>query len=248
MVRPSFSACASVARAYSHGRKVEHAVAWKATSTRRNRPGWGLVIALSILFGLFAPVAQAMLLTLDFYWENAGELEEADLQVGSIIQIIAYKYGEGTNFSSTVGSQFETYGTGPGGEDVYLADTTQQGHSIIYTGTITEHGSAPSTWYGLYTQITVDDWEYDRVYVRVFGATNFPLGQAVLSSWGISETPTTIDPVFQTQTFGATNMPTSHTNYFEVIPEPATLGLLGLGGCALAAWRRRRSARQEERP
>ena len=34
-------------------------------------------------------------------------------------------------------------------------------------------------------------------------------------------------------------------DYFEVIPEPATAGLLGLGGIALAAWCRRRLARSE---
>lgn len=240
----------------------------------RSRPFWGLLIAFSCLFAGFAVPAKGMLMTLYFRWDIPAGTADPDeymketynLQEGSIIQVIAYK-GEG-GVSPDVVDQFgDAYGhatdtasaepfdsghdLGPG--DVYLADNTQEGHTILYTGSVHQY----SSWYGLYTQITVDDYMYDHVYIRIFGATEFPQGTNVASYWGVS-TPIKVDPDFQTQTYRLTN-PTNlleYANWFEVIPEPATLGLLGLGGCALAVWRRRRpvhprtegSERQEDSP
>ena len=130
----------------------------------------------------------------------------------------------------------------PDSSDVYLANTTQKDHEIVYTGTIQNLDG----WYGLYTQIQIDDDIYDQVYIRVFGATSIEQGEVTASYWGISGA-TTLDPTFQFQNWTLEGVTaTNHANYFEVIPEPATLGLLGLGGCALVAWRRRRPRRQEE--
>lgn len=204
--------------------------------------------------------AQAMLLTLDLRWTtSASTLRETyHLQEGSIIQVIGYKQGDGADWDSDVGAQFgdedghayglttdtttsaQPFDSGhvPTDKDVWLADNTQTGHEILYTGTIQNLGS----WYGLYTQITVDDWVYDRVYIRVFGATDLVQDGIVASYWGVSPVHTNT-PSYQTDTFAYTNLVAENPNYFEVIPEPATLGLLGVGGVALAAWRRRRFAR-----
>lgn len=226
---------------------------------------WGAIFALACLLGVLATDAQAMLLTLNFSWEVGTTahptLASYYLQENSIIQVIGFKEGApGTsNYNASVSAQFEQYGTTtdtttsaqpftdghvPSEKDVYLVDTTQPGHSILYTGNISAHGSGTNTWYGLYTQIAVDDWLYDRVYIRVFGATSFdhPDGTVLASYWGISGV-TNLSPVYQTQEIIVENLNAPNANYFEVIPEPATVGLLGLGACALAAWRRRRAAR-----
>jgi hypothetical protein len=235
---------------------VEHAVERKTRWNCRCRPLGGLALALFALFGGLATAAQAMLLTLDLRW-TGSDLTAYNLQEGSIIQVIGFKQGEGASFSPDVASQFgEPYGCMPNDDqtsaapytsghvpdhkDVYLADNTQGGHEILYTGSIQSVG----TWYGLYTQITVDNYLYDTVYIRVFGATEIKQGEVTASYWGVS-TPQTLSPSYATDTLAVTNLLAGSPNYFEVIPEPATVGLLGLGGVALAAWRRRRAAKAD---
>ena len=215
----------------------------------RCRPVRGLVLALFALFGGFATAAQAMLLTLDLRWNasNAADLLAYNLQEGSIIQVIGFQ-GPGSP-SDDPSVQFgdvngKPYGQMPEGEsypaapydsdhaptdsDVWLAENTQTGHEILYTGSVQKMGD---DWYGLYTQITVDQFLYDTVYIRVFGATEFKQGEAIASYWGISESQT-LDPDhhFQTDTFSTRDVKAENPNYFEVIPEHATMGLLGLGG------------------
>ena len=233
----------------------------------RGRPCRGLALALFALFGGLATAAQAMLLTLDLRW-NASEFDahgvasKYNLQEGSIIQVIGYNSSEmdpdkwRPDLVNNPNMNFDSYGQNstaasaqpyPGGTDypdtpgtVYLADTTPAGHDILYTGSIQDLGS----FYGLYTQITVDDWVYDSVYIRVFGAKEFKQGETIASYWGASDIHT-LNPTYQTDTFATNNVIAGNKNYFEVIPEPATVGLLGLGGVALAAWRRRRAAKAD---
>lgn len=217
-----------------------------------------------VLFCLFAaPAAQAMLLELHFTWDStssANLLSSYRLQEGSIIQIIGIQKNSEYDPSST--PQFEWYGTAantcppqpalPTDSDltdrnVYLADTTPEGTDIVYTGAIQNFGTTDHPSYGFYTQFSIDSDVYDSFYIRIFGATNFPQGELFASYWNVSD-PIDLDPSsFLFQSFETNNMTaTNNANYFEVIPEPATLGLLGLGGCALAAWRRRRPHRREE--
>ena len=226
----------------------------KHTSTCRSRLARIAGAALFCLFAAFAPAAHAMLLELQFHWSNS-DLTTYNLQEGSIIQVIAYNSsGAGAPVNSAA-SQFELYGQTseqasaqpytsghiPDSSDVYLANSTQVGHEIVYTGSLQNLDG----WYGLYTQIQIDNEVYDTVYIRVFGATSIEQGEVTASYWGISGT-TTLDPTFQFQNWTLEDVNAPNKNYFEVIPEPATLGLLGLGGFALAAWRRRRPRRQEE--
>lgn len=246
---------------------MEYAVERKTRFASRCRPFRGLALALFALFGGLATAAQAMLLTLDLRWEVASEAalkSTYNLQVGSIVQVIGYKGGD-DDVDSDVSAQFgdehgnaygrvpndddtraAPYGDGdpathvPTDKDVWLADNTQTGHEILYTGTIQNLGS----WYGLYTQITVDSFLYDHVYIRVFGATSIEQGEVTASYWGVSDAHK-LEPSYATDRFATNNVEADKANYFEVIPEPATAGLLGLGGIALAAWRRRRLARSE---
>lgn len=197
-------------------------------------------------------------------YESAYLRDHYNIQENSIIQIIGFKYNPDADYSGFDSAiyQFGTpYGQYSGedisaaphddpydpnhkvtdSDDVYLADNVPDGFSILYTGSVQKMGD---DWYGLYTQITVDQSLYDTVYLRVFGATEFIQGEAIASYWGVSDTQT-LDPDhhYQTDTFSTRNEDAGTANYFEVIPEPATLGLLGLGGVALTAWRRRRFVR-----
>ena len=89
----------------------------------------------------------------------------------------------------------------------------------------------------------MDDWLYNTVYIRVFGATDIAQGVVTASYWGVSD-PHPLQPSYQTDTLPLDNFSgVTNANYFEVIPEPVTLGLFGVGGVALVAWRRRRFAR-----
>lgn len=226
----------------------------KHTSTCRSRLARIAGAALFCLFAAFAPAAHAMLLELQFHWSNS-DLTAYNLQEGSIIQVIAYNSSDAGALVNSAASQFELYGQTseqasaqpypsghiPESSDVYLANSTQSGHEIVYTGSLQNLDG----WYGLYTQIQIDNEVYDTVYIRVFGATSIEQGEVTASYWGISGT-TTLDPTFQFQNWTLEDVTAPNKNYFEVIPEPATLGLLGLGGFALAAWRRRRPRRQEE--
>ena len=125
---------------------------------------------------------------------------------------------------------------------VYLANTTPQNHDIVYTGAITDYGTGD---YHFYAQVSIDWYLYDRVYIRIFGADSIEQGEVTASYWDITG-PIPLNPQYQFQSFETNGFKINQKDFFEVIPEPATLGLLGLGGCALAAWRRHRPRRQEE--
>jgi hypothetical protein len=210
-----------------------------------------LALALFALFAGGALTARAMLLTVDLRWTGGD-----NLQVGSIVQVIGIRKEGADGFNPTDEYQFgdialKPYGTwtgepidaapysdgnhAPESDKVWLADNTQRGHDILYTGAL--DGS------GLYTQFTLDTYVYDTVYIRVFGATSIEQGVVTASYWGVS-TPQTLHPSYATDTLRVDDFSwVTNANYFEVIPEPVTLGLLGVGGVALAAWRRRRFAR-----
>ena len=228
-----------------------------------------MTFALFCLFAAPAAQAMLLELNFHWVANTTDDLLSYNLQEGSIIQVIAIQKNVSIQGFNTASGQFgDAYGvtsdtttradpykdipsidpiTGqpyenpeddprvPSDKAVYLADTTPDGTAIVYTGSLQNDNG----WYGLYTQIYIDDYVYDRVYIRVFGADEIEQGQVTASYWGVSEIHE-LHPTFQFDTFEKANQNAPNANYFEVIPEPATLGLLGLGGCALAVWRRRR--------
>jgi len=227
--------------------------------------------ALLLCFGVLS--AQALVVTIDLGWGyNDGWTDDADaeanlksdynLQEGSIVQVIMYNSDTANAPGTDADDNFDIWGDYVG-DDLYAEpydsgsenipdDTTlydpesvvPSGHVLAYT---TEIGDSVvrdngDHWYNIYEQFEILG-TYDSLYIRVFGATEFPNGEVIASYWGLSgvETGTNIvdtwfvDPIDDTKA--------GQTNYFEVIPEPGTMALLLLGGTGLLAGYRRRQKR-----
>ena len=232
--------------------------------------GWAACGALA--WSLLGVPAQALVVTVDLGWGynygGAGtsvDLAAAyNLQVGSIVQVVMYNstadYPENQPPGDTAGENFdawstytgpgvpaEPYGSGhiPGTTDTYRPETTPEGHVIAYTSTIQ---AAPvtdaqgDTWYQVYAQFEVLG-TYDRLYIRVFGATDFTGGEVYASYWGISDVKVGTNVIDTWYVPYIDNTTATNIAYFEVIPEPGTMALIGLGGVGLLAGRRRRRAK-----
>lgn len=230
----------------------------------------GLAAAWAALCLLAVP-AQAVLMIVNIGWgefansdmDNASLIQNYALQEGSIVQIIMYD----SSASSAPGANandnfdlFDTYG-GPGipgdpnvdpydeapsENNVYSPETVPDGHVIAYTTSIGPAigGNANGyDWYNIYASFLMLD-NYDSIYIRVFGATDFPHDGVVHASyWGISELGGGEASVGTWYTDFYDVTATEHVNYFEVIPEPGSLSLFALGGVGLWAVRRRRLKR-----
>ena len=223
---------------------------------------------------LLAVPAQAVLMIVDIGWgyfggsdmDNASLTANYALQEGSIVQIIMY---DSTAYPSAVfqggnaNNNFELTGTylGPGipgdpnvdpydeaptDSNVYDPNSAPLGHLIAYTTTIGPAigGNANGyDWYNIYASFQILD-NYDSIYIRVFGATDFPHDGIVHASyWGISDVQTGGGAAGTWYVTYDDETAADHVNYFEVIPEPGSLGLFALGGIGLWAARRRRFRR-----
>ena len=201
-------------------------------------------------------------------------LNNYNLQEGSIVQIIMYDssaaYPANQPPGTSANANFEDFGnyTGdpisaepygavdpdvdnqhvPTDHNTYLPDTTPEGHIIAYTATIQEAAVTDGqgdTWYQIYAQFEVLG-TYDRLYIRVFGAAEFPESGVFASYWGIS-TPQIGTNIIDTWYVGPLDeVAATNKNYFEVIPEPGSMALIALGGAGLLAGRRRRGKRSAQ--
>lgn len=208
-------------------------------------------VFLTLLFW-GVPSAFALLVGISATWSGT-EATKYGLTSDSIVQVVAIQSGQSYPSGSGPAAHFEQYGTTtddsnpPHTHNVYLGNTTAQaGNDIVYTGTLTPDGNGG---YKLQTYVYLDNVNsYDQIYIRVFGQ-EFKQGEAEPIGWGVSTAQQInaepgILPVLSWQ-----NVATTATNYFEVIPEPGTLGLLwsGLFGIGTAGfWRRARRKRSAD--
>ena len=236
-----------------------------------SRSRLALALGGALLLGLLAVPAQALVVTVDLGWgynQNAGgnSLTPYNLQVGSIVQVIMYNSGTASAPGSDTDDNFPIYygnypGAGidaepynpgggahiPGDTTMYDPNSVPAGHLLAYTTTIQ---AAPYTddngnvWWQVYAQFEVLG-TYDSLYIRVFGATDFPPMEVVASYWGLSgvQQGTNIDVLGTWYVPHIDDTIANRTNYFEVIPEPGSLSLLAMGGAGLLAGARRRRKR-----
>lgn len=149
------------------------------------------------------------------------------------MQVVVYSTADNPNPPGpTAGDNFVPYG------DSFLPDTTApgSGHSIIYTGSLTGN---TNDGFRFMTFVEVPSI-YDKVYLRVFDATGWELGIPKESAWGISSVNDITDDGAGMGFTWWGNIPLTNMDYFEVIPEPGTMALLGIGAVGLAGWSRRR--------
>ena len=197
-------------------------------------------MATVLALAVGVPEAHALLLEITATW--TGD-DAAHLQEGSIVQVVLWQTGGvlPSNSQADAGENFQAYGSG-----VYMPDTTQNGNAIIYTGHL--HKTNGVATFSQWVEVSqLENNTYDKVYLRVFSATNFEQGVAIDSYWGVSAT-NALD--FDGAGMGFTYFPSfsvSNTNTFEVIPEPGTLGLLAGGGWGLWALGLRGRRRREEK-
>ena len=225
----------------------------------------GIAVACLLYSSL---TARALVVTVDLGWGYgagwaAGTSEQSlvdtyHLQEGSIVQVIMYNSAVASAPGSLASQNFATYAnyTGdpidaepspelagdqfPGDTTIYMPNSAPANHVIAYE---TQIGSALSDpggyWYNIYAQFEILG-TYDRLYVRVFGATEFPQGQVIASYWGLSSVQVGTNIVGTWYVGPLDNTVANKTNYFEVIPEPGTLALLLAGSAGLLAARRHR--------
>lgn len=236
------------------------AIQWKPGNMPRSVRAVALFGVAWLYLWVFS--AQALVVTIDLGWGyNFGGAGTSvnlgtayNLQVGSIVQVIMYDSVANPSVvfqGQEADDNFDIIGYNSGGvlpdNTAYDPLSTPDGHLIAYTATIQ---AAPSTdgqgdtWYQIYAQFEVIG-TYDSLYVRVFELTDFAALQLnpTASYWGLS------DVQVRTNTFGMwyvpiiDDTPAPNLNYFEVIPEPGTMGLLATGGAGLLAGVRRRKKR-----
>ena len=230
----------------------------------------GLAAAWAALCLLAVP-AQAVLMIVNIGWgefansdmDNASLIQNYALQEGSIVQIIMYDSSASSAPGVNANGNFDLFGAyvGPGipgdpnvdpydeapsENNVYDPDSVPLGHVIAYTtsiGPAIGDNANGYDWYNINASFLMLD-NYDSIYIRVFGATDFPHDGVVHASyWGISDVQSGGGSygTWYTDFYDVTAA--EHVNYFEVIPEPGSLGLFALGGVGLWAARRRRLQR-----
>lgn len=218
-----------------------------------------------LLLCLLVLPAQALVVTVDLGWGYNSmtdtDLNTYNLQEGSIVQVIMYNSASGSAPGPNASDNFDVFGnyvgTGiaaepypgtepanvPGDTTIYDPYSAPLNHVIAYTTQIgaplVDSNANGANWYNIYAQFEILG-TYDRLYIRVFGATEFLNGAAISSYWGLSAVQNGTNVIDTWYVPIIDDTVANKTNYFEVIPEPGSLALLALGATGLLAGHRRR--------
>lgn len=227
----------------------EKPTAWNGAGAGR----WVIALAALCLAVAVLP-AHALLVTIDLGWgynQNAGgnSLSTYNLQVGSIIQVVMYNQATASPPGPDANDNFtETFGDYTSNPDslsdttIYDPESTPSGHIIAYTTEIKQAEYTDdngNVWWNVWVEFDVVG-TYDALYVRVFEMDEFPDGTPASSYWGLSDVYKGTNLIGTWPVGVVDNITATNQNYFEVIPEPGTMALLGLGAVGLLAGSRRR--------
>lgn len=237
----------------------------QATRNIRLSGSKGLILFGLVALALCVHPAQALVVTVDLGWgynQDVGgnDLLEYNLQVGSVVQIIMYDSTVASAPGTDADDNFditgdyggpdlssEPYSSGHVPEDTTTYDphSAPADHYIVYTDTVQ---AAPylddngNTWWQVFAQFEVLG-NFDRLYVRVFGTDDIFEERYWASYWGLSDVQEGTNLVGTWYVGPLDEITATHSNYFEVIPEPGTMALFLLGGAGLVAGRWRRKAK-----
>lgn len=201
-----------------------------------------LLFATVALFGVAGWANTTLFVEVSWNYADHSAAPPANLTDGSIVQIIGYDSTSGAVSPANAGSTggMQQYGTNPDdGIPILLPNTVADGWEILAT-THVQH--MDGNFYSVSIAIEIPDG-IDKIFVRVFSVTDFPAApQVVKGWWGISADD--VKDVSDTIGTGYTwfdNVEINNQAYFEVIPEPTTLALIGSGLLAIAFRRKRKS-------
>lgn len=168
--------------------------------------------------------ASALIVTINLTW---GLSPNYNVQEGSIVQVVAYRTGQGSNPVGGGANNFDITGEYLN-ESVFDAYTTPENHNIVYETTV----NANINNYFVYEQFELLS-NYNRIYIRIFESTSLQGDEVTLSHWGLTPVntlpqngrPTT---VYYNNFNRVTNQNYFGTPYFEVIPEVPTGNLIAI--------------------
>ena len=189
-----------------------------------------LLLVLIMMQMLIIP-ASALVITIDLAWNMSPSYH---IQEGSIVQVVAYRTGQGGNPRPGADNNFDVTGEYLG-ESIYDAYTTPNNHDIVYETTV----NANLNNYFVLEQFDLIG-NYNRVYIRMFSATDLPDDELNLSYWGMTpirnfnNKPITIH---YDNFNGIVNENYFGTPYFEVIPEVPTGNLIILFILSFIIWK-----------
>ena len=195
-----------------------------------------LFIAVALL-GATVWANTTLFIEVSWNYNNPSGAAPANIQEGSIVQIIGWNSSVTPAPQDASNGGMAQYGTNPDdGDPVLLPNTVPDSWQILGT-THVQHMN--DNYYSVSIAIEIPS-NVDKIFVRVFDVTDFPAAPEVVEGyWGISGATNVSDTIGTGYTWFDDVAVTNHA-YFEVIPEPATVALIGSGLLAIAFRRKRK--------
>lgn len=197
-----------------------------------------LLFATVALFGVAGWANTTLFIEVSWNYNNPDGTAPANLQEGSIVQIIGWNSSVPPAPQDASNGGMIQYGTHqPDGDPILLPNTVPDSWQILGTTHVQQMNG---NYYSVSIAVEIPA-NVDKIFVRVFSVTNFPDAPVVAEGyWGISGATNVSDTIGTGYTWFDNVSITNHA-YFEVIPEPATVALIGSGLLAIAFRRKRKS-------